>query len=293
MTRRDRLAQQIQRAQARHEGRMSNLWTLIRFYPFLDPDRLARAIEATIDAENHLDFRSRLLIRDSLTALERHWGRPRLTRWLRSSPVRPRLEAVRQEKFGEIGFPSLQERIMPSTDPERVKMFLRDLGDRLSEVVRLEVGRSMALILTSRLTRGTEDIDVVDEIPAAIRQLKARTLNQLMKRYGLRLAHFQSHYLPKEWKNRLRYLDEFGRLRVYLADVYDVFLSKLFSGREKDRDDLIVLARQTRKDVVRNRLRAYAMALNAEPRLHHYAARNWAILYNGESLPMDQWPMDQ
>ncbi|MHB1423087.1 MAG: DUF6036 family nucleotidyltransferase [Gemmataceae bacterium] len=288
MASRDRMLQQAQRARLRHEGLMSDLWTLTRCYPSLDPERLARAIEATADAATRLDYRTRLLIRDSLTALERHWGRSRMTRWLRGSSARQRIEAIRTERFSEIGFPSLQERIMPGTDPERVKMFLQDLGGRLSDMVRLEVGGSMALILMGRLTRGTEDIDVVDEVPAAVRQLKARTLNQLMKRYGLRLAHFQSHYLPSEWKNRLRYFDEFGCLRVYLVDGYDVFLSKLFSGREKDRDDLIVLAPQLRKDVMRNRLRAYALELNAEPSLHQHAARNWAILYNGEPLPMGE-----
>lgn len=285
MTRRRPFARQIQRVAARNEALQSDLWTLTRCYPSIDPKRLARALEKSVQTAERLDFRTRLLIRDSLAALESHWGLLQFTRWLRASPTHSRLEAIRQEDLGDAGFPSLKARIMDETDPQNAKMFLRELGGLLDQSVRLEVGGSMALILSGYLSRGTEDIDVVDEVPAEVRRVEPRVLEPLTKRYGLRLAHFQSHYLPNEWKNRLRYLDDYGHLRVYLVDVYDVFLSKLFSGREKDRDDLFVLARQLKKDAVRNRLCDYAVALSAEPLLRQYAARNWAILYEGESLP--------
>jgi hypothetical protein len=288
MTSRERFRRQIDRVRLRNERLQSDLWTLTRCYPCIDPNRLAGAIEAAFAADERLDFRTRLLIRDSVTALEHHWGRSRFARWLRGSAVRQQIEEIQREDLGEVGFPSLEARIMSSTDPDRVKMFLHDLGSRLSDAVRLEVGGSMALILTGYLARGTEDIDAVDEVPAAIRQLPPQDLDALMKRYGLKLAHFQAHYLPKGWKNRLRYLDEFGRLRVYLVDVYDVFLSKLFSAREKDRDDLVVLAEQLKKDAIVNHLRSSAGELNAEPALHGHAARNWAILYNGEPLPSEE-----
>ncbi len=235
MTRRDQLARQIDRIRQRNEKRMSDLWTLTRCYPSFDPWRLARAVETAVASGERLDFRTRLLVRDSVNALERHWGRSRLARWLRESPVGPRIECIRREDFGEVGFPSLEARIVNETDPDRVKMFLRDLGGQVSEPLRLEVGGSMALILTGYLSRGTEDVDVVDEVPASLRQLLVHAADALSKRYGLKLAHFQSHYLPSGWKERLRYLDEFGRLRVYLVDAYDVFLSKLFSARERPR----------------------------------------------------------
>lgn len=285
MPRRNRRARQIERVRRWNEERMSDLWTLTRCYPWLDPVRLAHAVESAVAAEARLDYRTRLLVRDSVTALERHWGRSRLALWLEESPVGQRIECIRREIFDEIGFPSLEARIMNGTDPELVKTFLRDLGSQLSEPVRLEVGESMALILTGYLARGTEDMDVVDELPAPIRQLPAQAVDELMRRYGLKLAHFQSHYLPKGWKERLCYLEEFGRLRLYLVDAYDVFLSKLFSNREKDRDDLLVLAGQLKKEVIVAWLRDFAAALNAEPQLHAHALRNWAILYNGEPLP--------
>ena len=286
MSHRDRLIRQIDRVRRRNDERMADLWTLTRCYPSLDPERLARAVECAVAGDERLDYRTRLLVRDSVTALERHWGSVRLARWLRDSPVGQRIEYIRCEPFDEVGFPSLEERIMNGTDPDLVKTFLRDLADHLSEPVRLDVGGSMALILTGYLARGTEDVDVVDEVPSVLRGLPASIVDALTKRYGLKLAHFQSHYLPSGWKARLWYFEEFGRLRVYLVDAYDVFLSKLFSGREKDRDDLLVLAGQLKKDTVVNRLQAFAGALNAEPHLHAHAERNWAILYNGETLPI-------
>ena len=47
------------------------------------------------------------------------------------------------------------------------------------------------------------------------------------------------------WLDRVHSLAPFGRLQVYLVDRYDVFISKLFSIREKDRDDVRVLKPDT------------------------------------------------
>src|SRR5438552_3985685 len=83
---------------------------------------------------------------------------------------------------------------------------------------------SAALILQGYLSRATDDIDVVDEVPAEIRSLHA-LLQDLRKRYGFHLAHFQSHYLPTGWEQRLHSLEPFGNLQIHLVDIYDVFLS--------------------------------------------------------------------
>jgi hypothetical protein len=105
-----------------------------------------------------------------------------------------------------------------------------------------------------------------------------------MRRYRLRLAHFQSHYLPSGWDQRVHSLGTFGRLQVFLVDVYDVFLSKLFSRREKDRDDLRVLAPQLDKEILTRRLRETAAPLSSDPNLRPSAEQNWYILF-GEPLP--------
>ena len=158
-----------------------------------------------------------------------------------------------------------------------------ELGSLLTRSVRLNVGGSVALILPGLISRKTEDIDVVDEVPAEVRTLHGQ-LAGLRNRYGLALAHFQSHYLPAGWEQRVHSIAPFGHLQVSLVDVYDVFLSKLFSQREKDRDDLRMLAPQLDKEILVRRLRDTTAALRAEDRLREGAEKNWFILY-GEELP--------
>ncbi|HEV3202765.1 MAG TPA: hypothetical protein VGY77_00210, partial [Gemmataceae bacterium] len=169
---------------------MSDLWNLVWGKPQVDPNDLAVAIEQEAVRTN-LDFRTRILIKDSTEALEKYWGNQRLSRWLGSSKARQQIEAIRKEELGETGFPSLKDRIMEKTHPKTIEQFFRDLGSHLAKSVTIQVGGSVALIMTGALSRATEDIDVVDEVPAEIRHLRP-LLDQLTQRYGIRLAHFQS-----------------------------------------------------------------------------------------------------
>ena len=173
---------------------VENLWSLARRGQRIDAARLAGAMEREA-AEHDLDFRTRLLIRDGLDALEGHWGQERFVAWLAVSPAREAMERIRGSDLGEVGFPSLRRRIMDATDPETVLLFLRELGLHLSTPTRLEIGGAIALILTNTLSRNTDDIDVVDEVPADLRA-QHELLHELADRYGLHLTHFQSHYLP-------------------------------------------------------------------------------------------------
>jgi len=259
-----------------------DLWRLVLGNPQVDPADLAEAVEGQAGQEP-LDFRTRLLIRDSIVALQQHWGQRRLKAWLASSPVRRRLEAIWQEDLGSPGFPFLVGQIVETTKPEEVQQFLRELGEQLHRPERLVVGGSVALILPGYLSRRTQDLDVVDEIPREVRAL-GKALRDLAQRYRFQLAHFQSHYLPKGWDQRLHSLGSFGRLQVYLVDVYDVFLSKLFSAREKDRDDLRALAPQLDKEILVRKLGETTASLASDPQFRKHAEHNWYILY-GEALP--------
>jgi hypothetical protein len=259
-----------------------DLWDLVRGRPQVDPGELAEAILEQVGQEP-LDYRTRLLIRDSVEALRRHWGPERLQAWLAGCPARVRIEMICRERFDRPGFASLSERLMDRTDPELVKQFLRELGSHVSRPVRLCIGGSVALILPGYLARHTEDVDVVDEVPAEIRS-QHQLLAQLRKRYALELAHFQSHYLPQGWEHRVHSLEPFGQMQVALVDVHDIFLSKLFGGREKDRDDLRLLAPQLDKDTLTRRLRETTAPLRADAALLRRAEENWYILY-GEALP--------
>jgi hypothetical protein len=172
---------------------------------------------------------------------------------------------------------------MEATRAETVRQFLEELGQHLHEYLRLDIGGCIPLILLGYLSRRTDDIDVVNEVPAELRA-QHKLLEELARRYALALTHFQSHYLPKGWQQRLHSQGNFGRLNVYLVDPLDVFLSKLFSAREKDRDDLRILIRQFDKDTIIRRMRDTCGDLIVAAGLREKAENNWKILY-GEPLP--------
>jgi hypothetical protein len=66
---------------------------------------------------------------------------------------------------------------------------------------------------------------------------------------------------------------------VYLVDVHDVFLSKLFSNRDKDLDDMRLLTPQLDKATLVQRLQATTASLLAEEALRRRAEQNWHILF--------------
>jgi hypothetical protein len=262
--------------------RAHDLWSLVQDHQYVDPGELADAVQDQV-ARGDLDFRSRLLIRDSLNALREYWGSQRLTAWLEQCPVRAEIEAICREDLGRVGFPFLGKQLMEPVKPEAVRQFLRELGAQVQRATRLCIGGSIALIVPGYLSRGTQDMDVVDEVPEEIRS-KRKLVQELEQRYRLQLAHFQSHYLPSGWENRVHFLDSFGQLRIYLVDVYDVFLSKLFSARTKDRDDLRALVPQLDKDTLIRKLKETTGSMLAAESLRQRAEQNWYILY-GEPLP--------
>lgn len=263
-------------------ARARDLWSLVLNRQYVDPLELADAVGEQA-REQDLDFRTRLLIRDSVTALKKYWGPTRFNAWLEHCPVRRRIEEIRHEDLGKPGFPFLVEQVMEPTRPDTIRQLFRELGKELQQPARIYLGGSGALILAEYLCRQTQDLDVVDELPEEIRK-RHRTLDDLMKRYRLQIAHFQSHYLPRGWENRVHSLEPFGRLQVFLVDVYDIFLSKLFSHRTKDRDDLRALVPHLDKEVLTHRLRDTTAAWQAAPDLLKHAQDNWQILY-GEALP--------
>jgi len=259
------------------------LWDLSRSIPHVDASELAAAVEAQV-IRRDLDYRSRVLIRDSVNALCQYWGEKKLVSWLGGCPVGSEIERICEGPWDDDrGFSSLGRRIVDVTKPETIKQFLRELSLSTKEPVRLEIGGSAALILQGQLSRKTEDVDVVDEVPAPIR-MQHSLLDELATRYGLRPTHFQRHYLPSGWEGRLHYFDTYGQLRIYLVDSYDVLLSKLFSARTKDLDDVRAVAPRLEKTILTQKLRDTTQAMLSSSDLRPNADRNWFILF-GESLP--------
>jgi hypothetical protein len=259
-----------------------NLWSLVRQRPQIDPGDLADAVRDQV-RDQTLDYRTRLLIRDSVEALRGFWGDPRMESWLAACPDAQRLRTICREPFSEVGFPSIRTRLMEKVEPKVERQFLEELGRRLHRDVRVYVAGSVALILPGYLVRHTDVIDVVGEVPEEVRDDHA-LIESLQRRYGLHLGHVQPHYFPKGWQDRAHSQAAFGRLQVLLLDVYDVVLSKLYRAREKDLDDLRVLIPQLKKETLVRKFKESAADLLAAPRLAEIATDNWKILF-GESLP--------
>lgn len=257
---------------------MSDLWDLVWGKPSIDPGELAAAIEREAVRED-LDIRTKLLIRDGAEALANYWGRER---WADAGTPR-RVEAIRFEGLGPVKFPSIRERLMERTKPEVIRQFLRDLGSRVGQPAGFTIGGAAALMLQLELPRATEDVDVVDEVPSEVRAMH-QELDRLRQLYGLRLTHFQSHFLPSGWGSRRHTLGAFGRLSVAVVDVYDLFLGKLFSPRDKDLADLRLLLPQLDREVIQRRLRESCTSFLSDPDLRAHAERNWYVL-TGDPLP--------
>jgi hypothetical protein len=262
--------------------RAKDLWSLA-FDQWIDPEELRAAVEEQIRRRD-LDYRSRVLIRDSVKALRLYCGNESVEAWLRNSPLGGEIQAICRGPWDDDrGFPFLQVQLMEPTTPATIRGLLEELGTHVDRPVRIAVGGSVALILPGYLARRTQDLDIVDEVPEEIRK-QHDLLNRLENRYRLQIAHFQQHYLPMRWQDRLHYFDTFGGLTVYLLDVYDVFLSKLFSIREKDRDDLRALTPHVEKDTLARRLKDTCGSMLAAESLRQRAVDNWYLLY-GEALP--------
>src|SRR5437763_920993 len=120
-----------------------DLWSLVLQRHEIDPADLAEAIDEQA-SQAELDFRTRLLIRDSVVALQNYWGQQRLMAWLGGSPARERIESILRQDLGDPGFPSLVRRVMDTTRPERIREFFRELGMHLHQPVRLYIGGSIA-----------------------------------------------------------------------------------------------------------------------------------------------------
>jgi hypothetical protein len=258
-----------------------DLWSLVRGRPQIDPRDLAEAIVNQV-AEDELDYRTRLLIRDSVEALKSHWGVKPVERWLAESPLHDRINTICNEEHEKVGFPSIKRRLMEKTDPETIEQYFRELSRKVHKRLHVSVGGSITLIATGLLSRHTDDIDFVDEVPKELRDEHA-VLDDLHRRYGLLLGHFQQHYLPSGWANRLTCHKTYGEMAVYFVDPIDTFLGKLTSKRTKDLDDLRVLARQLDKAIITQRLKDTMQSALALEELKENARQNWYILY-GEEL---------
>jgi hypothetical protein len=93
------------------------------------------------------------------------------------------------------------------------------------------------------------------------------------------MGHVQSHYLPANWQSRRRYFGDFGGLRVYMVDEYDIFVSKLSSKQAKHRQDLEVMAPNLDKEKIKQRLLEDGKIFLATPFLGDQIEENWRFIF--------------
>jgi hypothetical protein len=144
------------------------------------------------------------------------------------------------------------------------------------------MGGAASLVLRGLLSRATEDVGVVDEVPAEIRD-EREILQELSVRYGLRITHFQSRYLPRGWESRTVDFGTFGKIQVRLVDALDIIAGKVYSARPKDLDDFRVLSLNLTKEELRQRVLQGSSSLISSDQNRRQAITNWYIVY-GEDL---------
>jgi hypothetical protein len=253
-------------------------WELVWGQPYIDSQTLAAAIEQDLERNTQPDFRTRLLVRDAAVALRSFWGPRRFSRWVATSPAGQQIRAILKEDLGKQGFTAIRRRLVKSVDFLQVRQIFDLLGRGIHDPVEVHIAGSIPTLIKGLTSRPTADIDFVDEVPAEIRRQRG-VLSKIKAEFGLTLGHVQSHYLPAHWENRRKWFGDFGALRVYVVDEYDIFVSKLSSKHEKHQLDLRVLALKLDRDTAKHRLLTEGRVFLDDPKLKPQIEENWRFIF--------------
>ena len=261
---------------------VGTLWRLVQSRDAIDSTRLWDVLTEIGRSGDAEDERTRLLIKQMREALAAHYGDAFVSYRL-GPDVRFTAEDAAQFLDGR-GFHHLEDRVQEVTNPETLLALLRDLGTRVRKPVTLVIGGSLSLMLDSLVVRKTEDIDVPDEVPSALREDPA-LIDELEKRHGLRITHFQSHYLPNNWSNRTKSIGQFGSIDARCVDPIDVLVAKLFSKRTRDFQDLRAALSRVDRETLNDRVRHNTNDLRSDPLALEAATQNWYVLTGEDKLP--------
>jgi hypothetical protein len=252
--------------------------------PYIDCETLATALEQDLEGRPQPDFRTRLLVRDAARAIRSYWGRQKFARWLKKSPVRNKIRTILKENLGKEGFHNIQGRLVSNVGSNEIRQIFSMLGQGVRDRIEVYIAGSIPTMIQGLTVRPTDDIDIVNEVPAEIRK-QTEILKKIRSEYGLTLGHVQSHYLPANWHQRRRSLGDFGGLHVYLVDVVDIFVSKLSSKHEKHKQDLRVLAKSLDKEDIKGRLFGDGKPFLDDPFLRPQIESNWQFVFQ-EPFPL-------
>ncbi len=122
-----------------------------------------------------------------------------------------------------------QKDIMNRLDKMDMEAFVTINDPQMYQMVI--VGGS-GLVLLGMINRSTQDIDAIEASSA---------IHHLLQKYdaNLRVSTFINHF-PYNYEDRLHRLPVGGRKIIfYTASLEDIVIAKLYSAREKDRQDII------------------------------------------------------
>jgi hypothetical protein len=267
-----------ERRSSARQGPPSDPWRLVWGQPYIDSKALALALESDLARTPRPDFRSRLLVRDAARALRSFWGVRRFGQWLANCAQGEQIQAILEEDLGKPGFRFIRRRLVDVIEETQVRQIFELLGRNVRDRTEVYVAGSIPTLLGGLTVRPTDDIDIVNEVPAAIRSQRA-ALQRIRTEFGLSLGHVQSHYLPANWEQRRQWFGDFGALRVFLVDVYDTFVSKLSSKQEKHQQDLRVLALKLDKGTAKRRLLEDGQAFLNDPHQRPQIEENWRFIF--------------
>src|SRR5207245_2476239 len=126
-----------------------------------------------------------------------------------------RIHTILQEELGPPGYRNIRRRLVSNVGSNEIHQIFSLLGERVQDSIDVYIAGSIPTLIQGLTARPTDDIDIVNEVPAQIRK-QADLLKRIRSEYGLTLGHVQSHYLPANWQQRRRFLGDFGGLHVYL-----------------------------------------------------------------------------
>ena len=137
----------------------------------------------------------------------------------------------------------------PSKDvPEPWLSFLRELDSSVQEDIRLDCMGGFVVSMVYGFSRPTGDLDVLEIAPREAGRPVLELGMQggpLHKKYKIYLDHVGVAHVPENYEERLSEISPkaFKHLRLFALDPYDLALSKLERNVQRDRDDVMHLAR--------------------------------------------------
>jgi len=132
--------------------------------------------------------------------------------------------------------------------------FLRELDSMAHEDVRLDCMGGFVVTMVYGFSRPTGDLDVLEIAPAEVgRSMLELGMRggALHRKYKIYLDQVGVAHVPEDYEDRLTEMFPvtFQHLRLLALDPYDLALSKLERNIQRDRDDVLHLARTVPLDL--------------------------------------------